>query len=143
MKTKLSFFFAILVAIFLISCEKMEFRKDIKGTWYILHAGGGDSSSESETNFTHLSLKQNNQYSIFNHDTLKASGTFSLYDSGYDDNKYYEPFYVIFKKGSTYDPKLFFPIDEKLDISIFNNDTLAFSGRNITDGIQFFFTRTQ
>jgi hypothetical protein len=41
MKTRFTFITVFLFTISLISCEKMEFRKDISGTWYLRYAGGG------------------------------------------------------------------------------------------------------
>jgi len=143
MKKKSIFFLAIIILITYSSCEKMEFRKDISGTWKSLFAGSGYSPHDIKVNYTLLRLKSNNRYYIYNYDTLKASGKYSIYDSGYENNKYYEPFYINFEKGSTFDSKLTFQIDKNLDVSIINNDTIGFSLRKIADGEQYFFTRSK
>jgi hypothetical protein len=143
MKPKSFLIHLIMLMILFISCEKSGFRKDISGTWELLGAGGGLSPHEIETNFNYLRLKTINQYLIFNYDTLKASGDYAVYESGYEDNQYFEPFFIRFNKGSNYDIKLTFPIDEDLDVSIINNDTLILSERQFSDGYQYFFTRAK
>ena len=143
MKTKIIPVLTLIILLIIYSCEKIEFRRDISGTWNTFFAGGGLSLSEIKTNYTSLRLTSHNRYSIFNYDTLKASGKYTLFESGYKNNKYYEPFYIKFEKGSPYDAKLVFPIEGNLDISIFNSDTIAFSPRDISDGLQFFFTKSK
>jgi hypothetical protein len=121
----------------------MEFQKELSGTWKIFAKGGGNSGFDIETTYDYLRLKNNKHYFIFHGDTLKASGNFSVYDSGYDNSIYFESYFVKFNKGIDYDSKLRFPIDRNLDVTLVHSDTLIFSWRRIADGDQYIFIRAK
>jgi hypothetical protein len=130
---------AIICLIGLISCEKVEFRKDISGLWQCDGVGGGYVSSWYEPyNFTHIKLKRNYQYSIYNYDTLKISGKYSMSDYENYNGKYFEPYLI--KLSNNNDLRISFPFNQDLQVTIINNDTLILGDRN-DDGLQYYFTR--
>ena len=140
MKTRRVFFYLIVASI-LISCEKADFRRDISGKWEFLSAGGGETFHSISVNFTSIVLDNSYNYFIYSNDTLKASGNYSLHDSGYNSESGLEKYYIRFNKGAYFNPTLIFPIDIDLDIDIQKSDTLVLYERGYADGIGFSFTK--
>jgi hypothetical protein len=143
MKNKLILILLSLLMIPLFSCEKIEFKNDISGTWEILFAEGGLFPHSIETNYSHLRLKKGDHYFIFNHDTLKAKGEFTIYKSGYGHYQNAEPYFIKLRKCSGQDPNLKFPIDVNLDVRFYSNDTLILYDRGIADGNEYCFIRSK
>lgn len=138
----MKYYKALLIIIFLIgsiSCEKMEFKRDISGVWKCDGVGGGFIGTWIKPKaFSHISIRKNNRYYIYNLDTLKTSGEYIIKESD-QNQEYFEPYNIFFKNSTSED--FGFPLNIELDLTIINNDTIVFGESNYDDGLQFFFTR--
>ena len=130
----------VLCSIVLISCDKMDFKKDISGNWRLDFAGGGIVPHELETNYTNLVLKKNKEYAIFSNDTLKTNGIFSVLTYSEYPPKPYEPFYLRFEIDAILTSIKGFPFNENLDVIFNSQDTLILSDW-AADGAQWFFIK--
>jgi hypothetical protein len=135
MKTK-PLFLVFAFSIITLSCEKMEFKKDISGTWKSGIIINGNAGTCDPVNFTHLVLKKSYRFSIYNYDTLKVSGEYSVKESS---GVHYEPFSINFATSS--ELRLSFPFNKTLNVMISrNNDTLVLV-EQVIDGLEYCFTK--
>ena len=124
----------------LVSCEKVEFRKDISGVWQFDWQGGPFQGGwYKNDSYTHLKITSNYQYFIYKHDTLKISGKYSVFESEEKNSDFYEPYYVKFNNSNS-NNGVGFPFNWDLNVAVIHNDTLYFAERNI-DGQSYYFTR--
>ena len=140
MKTKIILYLSIILLFMIVSCEKLEFRKDISGNWKSLGSGGGINGGGDVTYFTQLKISKNYSYSVFKNDTLKTSGKYSVLNPDHKSN-YYETFYIYFHNSSNQHYALKFPFEESLFVKFYSSDTLVLS-EQYADGFNYLFIRS-
>jgi len=131
----------VLMLFAFVSCEKYDFNRDISGNWNIFKVSGGFFPYEVPYNFTRLRIGSNETWVIFSNDTIKASGTLSVYRSKHAYKPALEDFYVRFHRGEPFYSEPTLPMETDLDVEFQNSDTLIFSMRNVADGFQYYFAK--
>ena len=124
------------------ACEKIELKREIAGTWEVKYIGGGETPTEVQPNITHLRIKKNGNYSIFNLDTLKASGLYAMDRKCPYDIKTYEPFMIQFKNKTEINTRLTFPFNEYLLIHFVSKDAFILYPYNCADCLEFAFEKS-
>lgn len=132
---------ALIIFFAVNSCEKYDFKRDLSGSWIIYQVSGGLYPHQSPFNFTKLRISSNDTWVIYNHDTLMASGTVSIYRSSHSYDPSLEDYYIKFNKGEPFYKEPTLPLDEELDVEFLHNDTLILSQRNVADGYQYYFAK--
>jgi hypothetical protein len=128
--------FTILLAILLSSCEKLEFKNDIEGSWKIELISGGQNNLVAP-NYDHLQFKNSN-YIILRDESTIEKGSYSL--NKFDDSNYYK-WYIHFNVDYNHDPTLTFDNSCNFFIDLISNDTLILSQKDIADGMSYYYTK--
>ena len=132
----------VFCSIVFISCEKIEFKKDISGNWQLIGAGGGIVYHVIETNYSNLYLTRNLEYSIFSNNDLKLSSQFSIYSYKENPTPPFEPFYIKFNVDSIPSSITGFPFIDNLDVVFKSRDTLILSSWDV-DGAEWVFVKEE
>jgi len=133
MKTFLRTF--LLIIIFSTSCEKLEIKHDLVGTWRLIAQDGGFTGSGCGATFTNLILKRNDEFSFLRNDSTIESGTYKITKNDIQGFQTDRPYLL---KLTANFPKNFGTII--LAIRVFSMDTIHLSDPN-PDGCGFYFTR--
>jgi len=123
----------LLVLLFSTSCEKIEIKHDLVGSWKLFGQGGGITGGGCGATFNYLILKKNYDFNFVKNDTIIEHGTYSI---GKSHNQGCCPYEINLK---TYFPPNY--LITTYAIQFITNDSLALNETNVSDGCAYYFVR--
>jgi hypothetical protein len=130
---KILFKALLMVIMFSTSCEKIELKHDLVGSWKLFGQGGGITGSGCGATFNYLILKKNNDFDFIKNDTIIEHGTYTL---GKIHNQGCCPYWINLK--TSYPPNYG---TTTYAIQFITNDSIAFNQTEVADGCDFYFVR--
>ena len=123
----------LLAILFSTSCEKIEMKHDLVGSWKLFGQSGGITGGGCGVTYNYLILKKNNDFNFIKNDTIVQNGTFSLEKSHNQSCCQYELYF------RTYYPPNY--ITTTYAFKFISNDSLALHETNVSDACSFYFVR--